>query len=90
MNGATIITEQQRQALHEQQGRPVPARDEQTQGNYFIVEEDLHRRAMRALQEKEDVAAIQAGVDAAADGRVSTLEEVDARIREKLGLPPRP
>ena len=90
MNGATEITEQQRQALHDQQGRPVPARDNQTHSNYFIVEEDLHRRAMRALQEQEDLAAIAAGVDAAAEGRVSTLEEVDARIREKLGLPPRP
>jgi hypothetical protein len=35
---------------------------------------------MRALQEQED---------AAAEGRISTLEEVDARIREKLALPPR-
>ena len=64
--------------------------DEQTHAVYAVVDEQTYRRAMRALQEQEDLAAIQAGVDAAAEGRVSTLEEVDARIREKLGLAPRP
>ena len=43
---------------------------------------------MRALQMQEDVGAIQAGFDAAAEGRVAPLEEVDARVREKLGFPP--
>ena len=45
--------------------------------------------AMVDIREQEDIAAIQAGIDAAAEGRVSTLEEADARIREKLGLPVR-
>ena len=39
------------------------------------------------ILEQRNIAAIQAGVEAAAEGRASTLEEADARIREKLGLP---
>ena len=89
MNGATEITEQQRQALHDQQGRPVPARDDQTHCNYFIVEEGLHRRAMRALQEQEDWNAVQQGLKQREQGLGRPLAEVDAEIREEFGFPPR-
>lgn len=37
----------------------------------------------------DDVAAIQAGIDDLEAGRVVPFEEVDARLRAKLGLPPR-
>ena len=89
MNGATEITDQQRQALLDQQGRPVPARDDQTHSNYFIVEEDLHRRAMRALQEQEDWNAVQQGLKQREQGLGQPLAEVDAEIREEFGFPPR-
>lgn len=37
----------------------------------------------------DDVAAIQAGIDDMKAGRVIPFEDVDTRIREKLGLPAR-
>jgi predicted transcriptional regulator len=53
-----------------------------------VVDEVTHNRAMKALRQQEDLDAIQRGMDAAADGRLSTLADVDARIRAKVGLPP--
>jgi predicted transcriptional regulator len=82
------LTEDQRRAL-QNQSEGVRVVDDQTHKLYVLVDEDLHRRAMDALHQQEDIAAIQAGVDAAAAGRVATLDEADARIRKKLGFPAR-
>jgi predicted transcriptional regulator len=41
----------------------------------------------QAIRQQEDMAAIQQGLDAAAEGRESTLEEADAQIRNELGFP---
>ena len=38
-------------------------------------------------EQRRDIAAIQRGIDAAAEGRESTLEEADAHIRNELGFP---
>jgi predicted transcriptional regulator len=62
--------------------------DEQTHVVYVVVDEETHQRAMRALQEQEDLAAIQRGLDDRAHGREQPLEEVDAEIREEFGFPP--
>ena len=70
------------------EGMPVEVEHPETHKKYLVVEQSTHERAMRALRQQDDIAAIQAGIDAAEQGRVSTLEEVDARIREKLGIPP--
>ena len=83
------LSDEQRQALDEQGGSPVPVQDEQTQQVYFLVDQSLHERAMDALQHREDLAAITAGIADMEAGRVVPFEEVDARIREKLGLPAR-
>ena len=82
------LTDEMREALKRNGGGPVEVEDDQTHRVYVIVDEDLHRRSMQALQMQDDMGAIQAGFDAAAEGRVAPLEEVDARIREKLGFPP--
>jgi len=71
------------------QGRPVPAEDEQTREVYFIYPENLHQRAMRALEEQEDLAAIRRGIEDMEAGRLIPLEEADAQIRQELGFPPR-
>jgi hypothetical protein len=84
------LSDDQRRALKNHSEGAIRVEDEQTHKLYVLVEEDLHQRAMEALQQREDVAAIQAGVDAAAAGRVATLDDADARIREKLGFPVRP
>lgn len=84
------LTDEQRRAIEQHPGEPVPVEDDETKQVYVIVDQQTHERAMRALQrEEEDVAAIQAGLDAAAAGQVSTLEEADRRIRAKVGFPPR-
>jgi predicted transcriptional regulator len=41
------------------------------------------------MEADADLAAIQAGIDDMEAGRVVPFEQVDARLRAKLGLPPR-
>ncbi len=45
---------------------------------------------MESLRQQEDLAAIQTGADDMEAGRVVPFDEIDARIRNKLGIPPRP
>lgn len=84
------ISEDQRQALLDRPEGPIPVEDEQTKRRYVLVAEETHQRAMRALEGQEDLSAIQAGIDDMEAGRVVAFEDVDARIRAKLGLPLRP
>jgi predicted transcriptional regulator len=63
--------------------------DDEMQQSYVLVDRELHDRAMLALKQLEDLAAIQAGIDDLEAGRVVAFEEVDARIRAKLGISPR-
>ena len=83
------LSEDQREALRARSGGPVPVEDDQTHKLYVIVDQDLHARAMRALQAQEDVAAIQAGIQDMEAGRFIPLEDADADIRKALGFPPR-
>lgn len=84
------LTDEQREAIQQCAGQPVQVEDGQTNEVYVLVDRHTHERAMQALRREEaDVAAIQAGLDAAAAGNVSTLEEADRRIRETVGFPPR-
>ena len=85
------LTEDQRRAL---QGRPdgdgaSPVEDEQTHKVYVIVDQQVHVRAMEALRERENFASIEAGIKDMESGRVVPFEEVDARIRQRLGMPQR-
>lgn len=48
------------------------------------------QRVWVTTDEGHHLAAIQAGIDDLEAGRVVPFEEVDARLRAKLGLPPRP
>lgn len=63
--------------------------DEQTRQRHVLVDQRLHDRAMLALKRQEDLAAIQAGTDDMEAGNVVAFEDVDARIRAKLAMPPR-
>jgi len=47
------------------------------------------QRVWVTMDESEHVAAIQAGIDDLEAGRVVDFDEVDARIRAKLGMPSR-
>lgn len=82
------LSEDQRQALRERPDGPVPVEDEQTHKLYVLVEQQNYEQAMQALrQQQADIAAVQAGLDAAREGRIAPLHEVDARIRQNLGFP---
>jgi predicted transcriptional regulator len=84
------LTNEMRQAIRQNPGRPISVEDDETHKIYVLVDQSTHERAMRALaHEEEDLAAVQAGLDAAATGEVSPLDEADQRIRDRLGFPPR-
>jgi predicted transcriptional regulator len=76
-----------REAVSSQPGG-VEVCDEQTQRVYVLVEGELHRRALDALRQQEDIAAIQDGIDDMEAGRVVPLEEADRLLRDELRLPP--
>jgi predicted transcriptional regulator len=63
--------------------------DDQTRKQYVLIDQDLHARAMQALRQQEDLAAIQGGIEDLEAGRFVTLEAADAEIRSKLGFGPR-
>jgi predicted transcriptional regulator len=82
------LSEPQREALRDRQGGVLPVVDDETKKRYVIVEEDLHARAMRALQAQEDIDAIQAGIKDMEAGRFVSLQETDAEIRKALRFHP--
>ena len=84
------LSEEQRQALAALEGGPIEVEDEQTHKVYVLVDQDLHRRGMRALEEQEDLAAVRQGIEQMEAGLGQPLDEVDDEIRNKLGFPPRP
>jgi hypothetical protein len=67
----------------------VRLEDEQTHAIYVVVDEDTHRRAMRALRAQEDNDAIAEGLRQMENGEGRPLHEVDIDMRKRLGLSPR-
>ena len=82
------LSDEQRSAL-DQRGGAIEVEDDRTRKIYVLIDADLHQRAMQALEEQETRRAIQAGIDDLEAGRVVPFEEVDARLRKRLGLPQR-
>lgn len=76
------FTPEQCEALDRSDG-PLPIEDERTHRLYYIVDETT----LTSLQQQEDLAAIREGVADMEAGRVVTLDDLDARIRTRLGLP---
>ncbi|MCG8586497.1 MAG: hypothetical protein MI757_17445 [Pirellulales bacterium] len=77
------------QELVKQKPTKVRLEDDQTNDVYVVIDEETHRKAMRALQEKEDHEAIAEGIRQMERGEGRPLSEVDADMRKKLNLPPR-
>jgi predicted transcriptional regulator len=65
------------------------ATGELTNDNRNQSMEDLVERWRSQREEKETLASIQRGIEDADAGRVNSLDEVDANIRQKLGFPAR-
>ncbi len=84
------LSPEQRQAITERQGQPIPLEpDDQTQQVYVLVEQQTFDRARQALAEREDLESIRRGIEQMKDGKGRPLAEVDADIRQKLGFAPR-
>ncbi len=63
-----------------------PVRRRVTSGQ-FLSEDDVLKAALRALDERdEELAAIQEGLTDLEAGRVSSLADVDARMRAKHAI----
>ena len=67
--------------------QPLRAEHEPSHKVYFIYNEEMHERASMALQEQNDLDAIQAGLDDMEAGRVTPVAEADAIMRKRLGFP---
>ena len=53
----------------------------------YLTEDDVLRDAIEALKlHRDDLAAIQAGIDDLEAGRVRPIREVDSQIRERHGF----
>lgn len=83
------LSDDLQKAIDARAGQPIKVEHPGTRKVYVIVDNDTHERAMRALQEQENLDAIQAGIDAMEAGRTIPLAEADKQIREELGFPPR-
>ena len=84
----TKLPAELRQAIH-QSPHGLRFEDEQTHAVYFVMDEETHRRAMRALAEQEDHAAIREGIAQMEAGGGRPIADVDADIRKEFGFPPR-
>lgn len=76
------LTAEQREALAQSAG-PVRIEDEQRHRVYFLVDESTYLN----LQQRADLAAVREGIADMQAGRIVTIDELDARIRTRLGLP---
>lgn len=75
------LSSEQRAALVGHVG-PLPIEDDQSQRVFFLLDESTLDR----LQREADHTAISEGIADLEAGRVMTLEELDTRIRSKLGF----
>ena len=66
-------------------GQPIKVEHPGTHAVYFLIDEETHRRAMRALQEQEDWQSVQRGLAERERALGQPLAEVDVEIRGKLG-----
>jgi len=77
------LTEEQLAAL-KQQPEGVACEDAVTQRLYFLVDAELHQRAMDALRQVQDLTAIQQGISDMEAGRMMSIDESRARTEEAL------
>ena len=84
----TKLPDELRQPL-QQNPKEVRLEDDQTHAIYFVIDEETHRRAMRALREQEDWNSVQRGLKDRQQGHELPIAQADAAIRKELGFPPR-
>lgn len=77
------LTAEQLMAV-EQHPEGVECQDTSSRRTYVLMDADLHRRAMTALHQLEDLAAVQRGLDDASRGNTMSLDESQARLLQTL------
>lgn len=79
------LTEEQRVAL-QQNPDGISCEDTTTRRVYFLVEEQIHRRAMQALKQQQDLEAIRRGVAQMEAGGGTSLQETREQLAQELGF----
>ena len=82
----TKLPDELRQPL-QQNPKEVRLVDDQTHAIYFVIDEETHRRAMRALKEQEDNDAIAEDLQQMETGEGRPPHEVDAAMQRDFELP---
>lgn len=79
------LTAEQREALQEHP-EGVACEDTETHRAYFLVDSEIHRRALRALKRQQNREAITEGLGDMEAGPVIPLDQAFEEIRNRLGL----
>lgn len=79
------LSEEQRAALLQCPGE-ISCEDTITQRTYVLVEEAVHRRAMQALKQRQDLAAIRCGVVQMEAGGGIAVEDARRQLAQELGF----
>lgn len=86
---AATLTKEQIEALHASPGDAIKVVDPETNRRYVVVDEDLHRQAMSALEAKRTHEAIARGLADLEAGRGKPLDQAFEDVRQRLGFSPR-
>jgi hypothetical protein len=71
-------------ALRAAGDEPLPVIDPSNQHIYFLVDQKVHERAMKALRHQENVESIRLGVESMEAGNGMPLEESKRRTEEAI------
>ncbi len=71
-------------ALQAAGDEPLPVIDLASQQIYFVVDKEIHERAMKALRHQENVASIRRGAESMEAGSGITVEESKRRTEEAI------
>lgn len=89
LNMTAKINDDLQKAVDAQVDEPVAAEHEGTHKMYYIYNEQLHQKAMRAMKAIEDDEAIAEGLRQMENNEGRPLHEVDADMRRDFDLPTR-
>lgn len=79
------LTDEQRNAL-QKSPEGVSCEDTTTHRVYVLVEEQIHRRAMHALRQQQDLDAIRRGVAQMETGGGMPIQDARVQLAQELGF----
>lgn len=80
----TKLSQEITDALRECGQEPLPVVDPANLQPYFVVEKDMHERAMKALRYVENIESIRRGFESMKDGRGMSVDESQRRTEEAI------